>query len=67
MLLAFCATAQQYTISTIGGNGSPGYVDGAANGSQFSTPVGAAVDSKGNVYAGESFGERVLRWNLKSR
>jgi DNA-binding beta-propeller fold protein YncE len=26
-----------------------------------------ATDSKGNVYIGESFGERALRWNLKSR
>jgi len=26
-----------------------------------------ATDSKGNVYVGESFGERALRWNLKSR
>jgi uncharacterized protein (TIGR03437 family) len=59
MLLAFCATAQQYTISTIGGNGSPGYVDGAANGSQFSTPVGAAVDSKGNVYIADSVNHRI--------
>jgi hypothetical protein len=25
------------------------------------------TDSKGNVYVGESFGERVLRVNLKSR
>lgn len=58
-MLAFCATAQQYTISTIGGNGAPGYVDGAAAGSQFSTPVATAVDSKGNVYIADSVNHRV--------
>jgi len=58
-MLAFCATAQQYTISTIGGNGSAGYVDGAADGSQFSTPVATAVDSKGNVYVADSVNHRV--------
>jgi len=59
LMLAYCAAAQQYTISTIGGNGSPGYVDGAADGSQFSTPVATAVDSKGNVYIADSVNHRV--------
>lgn len=58
-MLAFCATAQQYTISTIGGNGTAGYVDGAADGSQFSTPAATAVDSKGNVYVADSVNHRV--------
>jgi len=59
LLLAFCATAQQYTISTIGGNGSAGYVDGTAVGSQFNLPVATAVDSKGNVYVADSVNHRV--------
>lgn len=59
MVLAFCATAQQYTISTIGGNGSAGYVDGPVAGSQFSIPVATAVDSKGNVYIADSVNHRV--------
>jgi uncharacterized protein (TIGR03437 family) len=58
-MLALCATAQQYTISTIGGNGVAGYVDGPADGSQFSTPVAAAVDSKGNIYIADSVNHRV--------
>ena len=58
-MLALCATAQQYTISTIGGNGSPGYLDGAAVGSQFDIPVATAVDAKGNVYIADSVNHRV--------
>jgi uncharacterized protein (TIGR03437 family) len=58
-LLAFCAAAQQYTISTIGGNGSSGYVDGPEVGSQFATPAATAVDSKGNVYVADSVNHRV--------
>jgi len=58
-MLAFCATAQQYTISTIGGNGSSGYVDGQTVGSQFNIPVATAVDTKGNVYIADSVNHRV--------
>jgi len=58
-MLVFCAAAQQYTISTIGGNGSAGYVDGPEVGSQFSTPVATAVDSSGNVYIADSVNHRV--------
>jgi uncharacterized protein (TIGR03437 family) len=58
-MLAFCATAQQYTISTIGGNGSAGYVDGPAVGSQFDIPVATAVDAHGNVYVADSVNHRV--------
>jgi len=59
LVLALCASAQQYTITTIGGNGTAGYVDGTAVGSQFSTPVATAVDSKGNVYVADSVNHRV--------
>ncbi|MGA9067049.1 MAG: hypothetical protein ACLP6W_13245 [Bryobacteraceae bacterium] len=59
VMLALSATAQQYTINTIGGNGVAGYVDGPAVGSQFSTPVATAVDPKGNVYIADSVNHRV--------
>ena len=57
--LAFCAAAQQYTITTIGGNGSPGYVDGPEVGSQFDIPAAVAVDTKGNIYIADSVNHRV--------
>ena len=57
--LAFCAAAQQYTISTIGGNGTSGYIDGTVDGSEFATPAAVAVDSKGNVYVADSVNHRV--------
>ncbi|HEY1219348.1 MAG: hypothetical protein ABSE42_18750 [Bryobacteraceae bacterium] len=59
VMLAFCATAQQYTIGTIGGNGSAGYVDGPAVGSQFDIPVATALDKNGNVYIADSVNHRV--------
>jgi uncharacterized protein (TIGR03437 family) len=59
VMLAFCAAAQQYTISTIGGNGTAGYVDGPEVGSQFSLPVATAVDKNGNVYIADSVNHRV--------
>ncbi len=58
-MLAFCATAQQYTIGTIGGNGSAGYVDGPVVGSQLDIPVATAVDKNGNVYVADSVNHRV--------
>jgi uncharacterized protein (TIGR03437 family) len=57
--LAFCAAAQQYTISTIGGDGTAAYQDGAAVGSEFSTPAATAVDANGNVYVADSVNHRV--------
>lgn len=57
--LAFCAAAQQYTIGTIGGDGTSGYLDGAALGSEFATPAAVAVDAKGNVYVADSVNHRV--------
>jgi uncharacterized protein (TIGR03437 family) len=57
--LAFCAAAQQYTISTIGGDGTAAYLDGPAVGSEFSTPAATAVDANGNVYVADSVNHRV--------
>jgi DNA-binding beta-propeller fold protein YncE len=45
-------------IGYFGGHGGHGV-------GQFYHLHSIATDSKGNVYVGESFGERVLRWNYK--
>jgi DNA-binding beta-propeller fold protein YncE len=45
-------------VGSFGGHGGHGL-------GQFYHLHSIATDSKGNVYAGESFGERVLRWNFK--
>jgi DNA-binding beta-propeller fold protein YncE len=46
-------------IGFFGGHGGHGA-------GQFYHLHSIATDSKGNVYAGESFGERALRWNFTS-
>ena len=62
LLLIGTARAQQYAISTIAGNGTPGFSGdgaGAAN-AQLYSPVGVAVDGAGNVYI-DDFANRRIR------
>ncbi len=40
-------------VSTLAGNGSPGYTDGASDIARFKYPAGLAVDPKGNVYVAD--------------
>ena len=54
------AIAQQYTISTLAGNGTAGFVDGdALGGAQLNSPTGVAVDSSGKVYIADSANHRI--------
>jgi len=41
-------------VSTIGGNGTAGLVNGAASSSEFKAPQGLTVDSQGNVYVADT-------------
>jgi len=58
-----CATAawsQQYTITTIAGNGSAGFVDGSdPTAVQFNNPNGLALDSKGVIYVADTANNRI--------
>ena len=58
---ACSAWSQQYTISTIAGNGSAGFGgdSGPAAASQLNAPSGLAFDSKGNLYIADSSNHRV--------
>src|SRR3954465_9634747 len=60
-MLACAAWSQQYTISTIAGNGTAGFGgdNGAAAASQLNAPYGLAIDSKGNLYIADSSNHRV--------
>ncbi|HKS30646.1 MAG TPA: hypothetical protein VJS44_22660 [Pyrinomonadaceae bacterium] len=45
---------ERYVVTTLAGDGSPGFNDGAAGQARFSDPFGVAVDSKGNVYVSDA-------------
>jgi uncharacterized protein (TIGR03437 family) len=53
--------AQQYTISTIAGNGTAGYSgdNGPGPAAQLAQPGSVAVDSKGNIYIADGNNHRI--------
>lgn len=46
-------------VTTIAGDGSAGFRDGAGTQAQFDAPVGVAVDKDGNVYVADTYNDRV--------
>ena len=51
------------TISTIAGNGAQAYGgdEGPATGASFNTPIGVAVDTKGNLYIADVLNRRIRK------
>jgi serine/threonine protein kinase, bacterial len=47
-------------VTTIAGNGSAGYKEGAKGQAQFSAPSGVCVDTKGNLFVAD-YGNNVIR------
>jgi sugar lactone lactonase YvrE len=48
-------------VSTVAGDGTAGYVDGAAAQAQFNGPIGVAVDEAGNVYVADTYNDRIRK------
>lgn len=42
-------------VSTLAGNGNPGFADGAGEAAGFNNPTGLAIDSKGNLYVADTY------------
>src|SRR4051794_10805982 len=54
------AFGQQYTITTLAGNGAEGFLDGSdLKAAQFNNPGALAIDSKGAVYIADTAGQRI--------
>jgi sugar lactone lactonase YvrE len=48
-------------VSTLAGNGAPGYADGPGAFAHFNAPSGVAVDANGTVYVADSGNRRIRR------
>jgi sugar lactone lactonase YvrE len=49
------------TVSTLAGSGIAGFADGAGAASQFSSPIGVAVDGEGSIIIADSGNHRVRK------
>ncbi|HEX9171807.1 MAG TPA: NHL repeat-containing protein [Telluria sp.] len=48
-------------VSTLAGNGKPGFADGSGAAAQFNSPVGLAVDHAGIVWVADTYNDRIRR------
>jgi len=51
----------QGVVSTLAGNGAPGYRDGPGAQAQFNGPLGVAADQAGNVYVADTYNDRIRK------
>src|SRR4030095_13057043 len=48
-------------VSTVAGDGTPGYADGHAAQARFNGPVGIAVDGHGVIYVADTYNDRIRK------
>lgn len=53
--------ARDGVVTTIAGDGKPGYADGTGAAARFNGPVGVAVDEHGNIYVADTYNDRIRR------
>jgi NHL repeat len=55
------AVAPLPTVSTLAGNGSPGFVNGSGAAASFAQPSGVGVDASGNVYVADQVNHAIRK------
>jgi uncharacterized protein (TIGR03437 family) len=58
LLLSACALAQEYTVTTVAGNGTPGFLDGTGLGAQLDGPD-FLLFGKAGLYISDSLNQRI--------
>jgi len=53
--------ARDGSVTTLAGDGQPGYLDGIGRAARFNGPVGVAVDRHGNVFVADTYNDRIRR------
>lgn len=53
--------SRQGRVTTLAGNGQPGYRDGDSSSAQLNAPLGVAVDANGNVYVADTYNDKIRR------
>jgi len=53
--------ARDGSVTTLAGDGQPGYLDGIGRTARFNGPVGVAVDRHGNVFVADTYNDRIRR------
>ncbi|HEU4713527.1 MAG TPA: NHL repeat-containing protein [Pyrinomonadaceae bacterium] len=48
-------------VSTVAGDGTAGYADGAGAQARFDGPIGVAVDSTGSLYVADTYNDRIRK------